>query len=152
MRESESRDRTRPKSQGVADAPGPGYDTLHRLEQMRERAADVEFFGTRLQRDQRLIAVVALHASDRAQIDDRSAMHLPELLAVQLVEELLDRLADERVAVTGNDLGVLVLGVEVDDLVDRNQAHRRSERCADPAQRPTPLASVQLRQHGSEIR
>ena len=41
--------------------------------------------------------------------------------------------------------------MEVDDLVDRNQSHRGSERCADPAQRPARLAGVQLRQHRCEI-
>ena len=102
---------------------------------MRERAADVSFSPARLSMIDRLVAPVALDAGDRAQVDDRAAVDLPERFRVELVEQLLDRLLDQRLAVGGDDLRVLVLGLEVERLVDGDQLHRRAERRADPLER-----------------
>src|SRR2546428_4911738 len=118
---------------------------------MREGAADGKFLGSLLENDQRLVAIVALDARNRAQVDDRAAMDLPEELGVELIEELLDRFADQRFSVRGDDLGVLVLGVEVENLIDWNQAHRRPERSPDPFQRTVGSARLELREHGGEI-
>src|SRR2546425_13214564 len=94
---------------------------------MREAAADGKSLGTLFEDDQRLVAVVAIDARDRAQVDDRAAMDLPEELRVQLVEELLDRLADYRFSGRGDDLGVLVLGVEEENPCDRDRTHRGAD-------------------------
>ena len=78
-------------------------------------------------------------------------MDLPEKLGIELVEELLDRLANERLALRGHDLGVLVLGVKVEHLVDRYEAHRRAERSLDPLQLAAGLARLELGEHGREV-
>src|SRR5439155_784267 len=118
---------------------------------MREAAADGKSLGTLFENDQRLIAVVAIDARDRAQVDDRAAMDLPEELRVELIEELLDRLADQRFSVRGDHLGVLVFGVEVENVVDRDQAHRRPERGLDPLQWAAGVARLDLGEYGGEI-
>jgi hypothetical protein len=48
----------------------------------------------RLQLHLELAARQAADRGDRVDVDDRAAMDLPEELRVELVEELLDRLAD----------------------------------------------------------
>src|SRR5689334_2962002 len=82
---------------------------LHRLETVRERARNRELLRTRAQRDDGLIAPVALDARDRAQIDDGAAMDLPKGFRVERLVELLDRLLDQRLAAGGDDFRVLVL-------------------------------------------
>ena len=78
-------------------------------------------------------------------------MDLPEELRVELIEELLDRLADQRFSVRGDHLGVLVFGVEVENVVDRDQAHRRPERGLDPLQWAAGVARLDLGEYGGEI-
>src|SRR5208282_2504447 len=148
---------------GSSGAPGKGRPAaswrrkrraavLHRLEQVGEGAADDKLLRARLEDDDRLVAVVAVDARDGAQVDDGAAMDLPEELRVEFVEELLDRFADQRLALGGDDFGVLVLGVKVEDLVDRNESHRGAERGLDPFQRAARIARLELRQDGGEVR
>src|SRR6185312_11170568 len=124
---------------------------LHRLEPMREAARHGERLGTRLEMDDRLVAPVTLDARDRAEIDDRAAMHLPEGLGIELLVELLDRLANEAVAIAGDDLRVLVLGLEVQDIVDGDHRQRVAERRAHPAQRRRRIARGKAREHRIEV-
>ena len=74
----------------------PAYIDLKRCANVRD---DRELLGPVLERDHRLVAPVALDPRDRAQVDDRRAMDLPEDLRVELLVELLDRLLDQRLAV-----------------------------------------------------
>src|SRR5690242_19573039 len=123
------------------DRAGPGLH-LHRLEAMRERARDGELLGARLQRDDRLVAPVALDARDRVQVDDRRAVDLPERILVELVVQVLDRLLDQRLGLRRDDLRVLVLGLEVHDVAHRDHLQHVAERGADPLERRGWLATL----------
>src|SRR5688500_14089889 len=79
-------------------------------------------------------AQVAHHAGDGAHVDDGGTVDLPEARRVELVAELLDRLADQRLAILGEHARVLAVGAEVADVVDRDDAHRLALRRVDPAQ------------------
>src|SRR5258707_13579030 len=66
---------------------------LHGAKKMREAAAHRQRFAATLDAYQRLVAVVAFDARDSAQVDDGGAMPLPELHGIELLAEILDRLA-----------------------------------------------------------
>src|SRR3954471_11900838 len=63
-------------------------------------------------------------------------MDLPERRAVELRYELRQGNADQRLAVAGDDAGVLVRRLEIEDVVDRDLAHELALGGADPAQPP----------------
>ena len=50
------------------------------------------------------------------EVDDRAAVHLPELLGIELGQKLLERRADQRFAVREHDARVLRVGLEVEDV------------------------------------
>src|ERR1700748_3090471 len=65
---------------------------------------------------------------DEAQVDDRRAVDLDEGLGLEAVEQLADRLADQRLAAHPDDQRVLLVGAEVQHLVDRDQLDHLSHR------------------------
>src|SRR5450631_884308 len=69
---------------------------LHLLEQMIEGAAHFEFFGAAFYMHDLSAAEVAANLADRIDANDGGAMDLPEFVRVQLIDQLLDRLADQR--------------------------------------------------------
>src|SRR4029078_5407440 len=64
---------------------------------------------------------VPAYAFDGVEVHDRRAMHLPEHRGVELFHELLDRIADQPVALGGNHPGVLRIGLEILHLLDRDE-------------------------------
>ena len=90
-----------------------------------------------------------VHPGDRVDIDQRAAVDLPERLRVELLDELLDRPADQRFLLRRDDQRVLVVGLEVADLVDGDQAQLVALRRGDPAQvflAPSTLPASNLQQ------
>ena len=63
--------------------------------------------------------------SHLAQVDDHRAVDLGKRLGVELVGELADRLADQRLAALPHHQRVLLVGAQEGDLLDRDQAHAR---------------------------
>src|SRR5262249_23589561 len=110
---------------------GPG---LHRLETMREGLAYRQRLLPLLQLDPHVSDHVAHDAGDRVDIDQRAAMNLPEYLRIELVEELLDRMADHRFLPGREHHGVLVVRLQVADLVDGDEPQFATDRSGDPAQ------------------
>src|SRR4051812_19587144 len=68
---------------------------LHPLEQVGVATAHFELLVVALHADDLAPAQVARDARDEARVDERRAMDLPEQLRVDLVDQLLDRLADQ---------------------------------------------------------
>src|ERR1700748_3853393 len=66
----------------------------HALEQVRVGAAGFQLLVAALDADDLAPAQVARHARDAVRVDQRRAVDLPEQVGVDLVDELLDRLAD----------------------------------------------------------
>ena len=81
-----------------------------------------------------IAAQVAADLLDRVDANHRRAMDLPELARVQLVEQLLDRLADQRLETQRLHPGVLVLGAEEQDVAGRDHPYRRADAGLHPAQ------------------
>src|ERR1700741_5058686 len=81
----------------------------HALEQMGVAAADFELLVAALDGDDLAPAQVARHAGDGVRVDQRRAVDLPEQVGVELVDELLDRLADQRLDRRRLDAGVLLV-------------------------------------------
>src|SRR5690606_21690230 len=126
----------------------PRWSRLHVPEQRHERRADGEGFGPRLQPYGAAATVVADHARDRTQVDDRGAVDLLEGRRIQHRQQVLDRRAQQRLALGGDDAGVLVVGAEVGDLVDQDQPGLAACTGGQPGQRgwrvlaPLPQAWV----------
>src|SRR6266478_2190973 len=68
---------------------------LHLLEQMIEGAAHFEFFLAALHMHYLMAAEVAADLLDRIDANHGGAMDLPELVRVQLLDQLFDRLPDQ---------------------------------------------------------
>src|SRR6266576_2855255 len=68
----------------------------HAFEQVGVAAADFQLLGPSLDRHELAPALVADDAGDGARVDQRRAVDLPELRRVELGEELLDGLPDQR--------------------------------------------------------
>ena len=62
-------------------------------------------------------------------------MNLPERFGIERLVEFLDRFFDQRLAAVGDDLRVFIFGLKIDDVVDGDHLHRRSERRANPPER-----------------
>jgi hypothetical protein len=67
-------------------------------------------------------------------VDDRRAVDLPELRRIELVVQLLDRAANQELAVGRHHHRVLVVRLEVAHTVDGDETHFRPLRRCDPAQ------------------
>src|SRR5882762_8261276 len=80
-------------------------------------------------------AQVAHHAGDGVNVDDSRTMNLPEGGRIQLVAQLLDGLADQRLLRGGDYPRVLAVGLEIAHVVHGDDAHRRAVRRVDPAQK-----------------
>src|SRR5690606_32549474 len=112
-----------------------GKADSHVPEQRHERRTDGEGLGARLEPPGAAAAVVADHAGDRAQVDDGRTVDLLERGRVQRGQQVLDRRAQQRLAVGGHDGGVLVVGAEVRHLVDQYQAGLAAGAGGQPGQR-----------------
>src|SRR6185312_663307 len=95
---------------------------LHLPEEMNVRFAYRQRLLALLELDAQVPADVPRHPGDRVDIHQRAAMDPPERLRVQLLDELLDRPADEGFLLRRDDQRVLAVGLEVHDLLDRDQA------------------------------
>src|SRR5947207_15952482 len=66
---------------------------------------------------------VAADLVDRIDANDRGAMDLPEFVRIELGDELLDRLAYERLEAWGLDPGVFVLRTKEQDVARRDHSY-----------------------------
>ena len=111
-------------------------DPLHMF---RKSAMNVRLTGSVSARFFRRIVprpdLVARDARDGAQVHDGGAMDLLEDRGVEHVQQLADRLADQRLALGGGDHRVLVLGLEVGDILDEDQARLLADVRGDPRER-----------------
>src|SRR2546430_8355643 len=112
---------------GISDAPREtarlAPARLHLLEQMIEGAAHLEFFLAALHMHYLLAAEVAADVVDRIDANDGRAMDLPEFGRVQLIDQLFDRLADQRLETLGLHSSVFVLGAEEQDVARRDHPY-----------------------------
>src|ERR1041385_5542254 len=69
---------------------------LHLPEEVQVAPADRQHFVAALQMDGGRVVVAARDVADRPQIDDDRAVHLRELLGIELREQLLQRARDQR--------------------------------------------------------
>jgi len=88
---------------------------------VRERFAHRERFLPLLKPHAHAAAQIARDAGNRVDVHQRRAVDLPEELRIERVDQLLDRLADERLLRASVDQRVLVVGLEVADLVDGDE-------------------------------
>src|SRR5437763_13508032 len=108
---------------------------LRRAEPVEVVAADGERLLAPFEVDLRGFVVVPADVADGAEVDDDGAMHLRELVGIELAEELLERRADHGLAAAPDDHRVLRVGTEIVDLVDGDQAQRLPRLRANPAPR-----------------
>src|SRR5437868_3467812 len=93
---------------------------------MVEGPAHFELFLAALHMHDLTSADVAADLVDRIDANDGGAMDLPEFARIQLVDELLDRLAYERLEALGPDPGVFVFCTEEQDVAGRDHSNIRS--------------------------
>jgi hypothetical protein len=77
---------------------------------------------------------LAQHAGNRAGVDDGAAVDLPELLGIELGDEILQRRPDQRLGLGQHHARVLGVGLEVDDVVDSDELDLLADGGLDPAQ------------------
>ena len=71
---------------------------LHLLEQVHELPRDRQFLRPALEQHELALGILAQHAGDGVEVDDGAAMDLPELLGIELGQQVLERRADQRLA------------------------------------------------------
>ena len=106
----------------------------HALEEPRVAPAHLELFGVAAHRDELAAAQVARDAGDHPRVDERRAVDLPEGLGIELVDELLDRLSDQRLDRRRLHARVLLVGDEEEHVLDRDHLDRRADGGLDPLQ------------------
>src|SRR6267143_2993905 len=111
---------------------------LHLAEAMGIGVTDDEQLVPALEAHLGAAAQVAHHAGDGVNVDDGRAMDLPEGGRIQLVAKLFDGLADQRFLRGGDHPRVLAVGLEITHVVHGDDAHRRTVRRVDPAQKAAP--------------
>ena len=103
----------------------------HLAEQVEVVAADRQHLRAALQVDVGRFVVAARDMADRPQIDHDRSVHLRELRGIELYHQLLQRDADQRLSLAGivapGNQGVLRVGTQVVDVVDRDQAQGLSD-------------------------
>src|SRR6266542_1017315 len=90
---------------------------------MIEAAAYFEFFLAALQVHYLTAAEVAADVVDRIDANHGRAMDLPEFVRVQLIDQLLDRFADQGLETPGLHSSVFVLGAEEQDVAGRDHPY-----------------------------
>jgi hypothetical protein len=98
-----------------------------------------------LHADDLAAAEVARDAGDRLHVDQRAAVDLPELLRVELVDQLLDRLADQRFHLRRLHARVLLVADEEQHVVDGDHLDRAADGGLDPLQVLRRAGRVQAR-------
>src|SRR5712672_3328583 len=111
---------------------------LHLAEAMGIGVTDDEQLVPALQAHLGAASQVAHHAGDGVNVDDGRTMNLPEGGRVELVAKLFDGLADQRFLRGGDHPRVLAVGLEITHVVHGDDAHRRTVRRVDPAQKAAP--------------
>src|SRR5882762_2826178 len=106
----------------------------HAFEQVGVAAADFQLLGPSLDRHELAPALVADDAGDGARVDQRRTVDLPELRRIELGEELLDGLPDQRFLLRGLHARVLLVGDEEQHVVDRDHLNLVADRGLDPLQ------------------
>src|SRR5437764_4424078 len=119
---------------------------LHLLEQMTEGAAHFELVVASFEVDNLIAAQVAADLRDRVDANDGGAMDLPELLRVELFDQFLDWLANQRLEGFGLHARVFVLGTEEQDVAGRDHADRGAHARLHP---PQVLARPQSTVHSA---
>src|ERR1044072_2762241 len=134
---------------GIARSNGAQVyrDGLHLPEEVHVAAAHGEHLVAALEVDLGGLVVVPLHVADRAQGPHDRALHLVELLCMELREHLLDRCPYHRLgglrAVAPGDERVLRVRAQVVHVVDRDESHGLSRLRPDPAQRLVLAAALE---------
>src|SRR5437762_10511356 len=104
----------------------------HLAKAVGKRPAYCECFRPRLELDERASVKVARRRRDLREVDDRAAVNLPESVRIQRFPQLLERRSNQRFALGGKHAGVLVVGLEITDILDRDEPHLVADGCADP--------------------
>src|SRR5205807_2155375 len=97
--------------------------SLHLVEQMIEGAAHFEFFLVALHMHDLTAAEVAADLLDRIDANHGGAMDLPEFVRIQLIDQVLDRLANQGLETRGLHPSVFILGAEEQDLARRDHPY-----------------------------
>src|SRR6266404_4323200 len=90
---------------------------------MIEGAAHFEFFLAALHMHYLFATEVAADLLDRIDANHGGAMDLPEFVRVQLIDQLLDRLADQGLETLSLHSSVFVLGAEEQDVAGRDHPY-----------------------------
>src|SRR5690348_3686979 len=105
------------------DCPANAAALLHLLEPVRVGARNGEGLATRSEGERDAAGQVARRRRDVRDVDDGAAMHLPEARRIELLGELLQRRADQRLALRGEYARVLVVRLEITHVVDADEPH-----------------------------
>jgi len=83
--------------------------------------AHLERFGAVLEPENDLARQASTDARHGVEVHDGGTMDLPEPLGIELVDELLEALADQPLAIRRDHPRVLRIGLEVAHLLDRDE-------------------------------
>ena len=97
------------------------YRVSHLLEQMHVAAAHRERLVAPGELDDPAPRQGTTDAGDEADIHNGAAVDLPERARVQFPGQFLDRFADQGFALTGDDFGVFIGRLEINDIIHGDQ-------------------------------
>src|SRR5689334_4959265 len=134
--------------------PSARFAPSHLLEEVIERSAHFELLGAAFHVNDLMAAKVAAHLFDRIDANDGRPMDLPELIGIELVDQFLDRLADQCLERRRLHANIFVLGAEEQDVARGNDAQVGTNARLDPANvlaPPAGAASKALRQLRQQV-
>src|SRR3954462_7356961 len=107
---------------------------LHTPEFVRVTARHRQYFGSVSDGNDVPAVLITAHIPDGGNPNDDTAMDLPENIRIEFRKNVLERPANVRLALVGDDPGIFVLGLKEDDLLDGDKPYRTASARRDPAQ------------------
>src|SRR5215472_9211674 len=105
---------------------------LHLPKEMEELPRDRQPLVPAFEHDELLLRVLAQYAGHRVDVDDCTAMDLPETLRIELGEQFLEGRTDQRLGASEHDPCVFRVGLEVEHVRNRDELHLPANRRLDP--------------------
>ena len=116
----------------VGSAPAPAR--LHGLELVAVKTTHKQFVGAPAQRQVLTASLVARHKRHPGRVDHGAALDLPELMRIELRQQVVERGADQALVLCCEHAQLFVGGAKIEHFYQRHRAHAAAHTNSDDTQ------------------